>query len=308
MNLVIIGCGSIGFRHAEAAINSKIFKKLFLFDKDITSFDKFRKKFENEIELICVTKFSNLPKSADIVIVSSTANKRASLIESLIHCINCRDIIVEKPLGQSREDYDLYNKVLNIKPDIYVNCPRQLYPSYKLLKQKFKTVKDIKVIDIVGAKWGLGCNGTHFLVLCDYLFDGISIEDMSEENLHWYSSKREGFVECSGRINIAMSKNLNLNFIADNISFFSQRFKSDSDNFLVDEQLGVFENGKNIFSGRSPYLSEIMFDQYLLYFKKGIFELPKLSCVLRLECEYVRFLIQTFNRSHSTNVSAINIT
>ena len=154
MILVVIGCGSIGFRHAEAAISSGIFENIFLFDRDILAFDKFKKKFENEIELICVSEFSELPRYADVVIISSTASKRADLLQNIIWHIECRDIIVEKPLGQNLNEYELYERFIQITPTIHVNCPRQLYPSYKLLKQKFKMGNHIKAIDVVGAKWG----------------------------------------------------------------------------------------------------------------------------------------------------------
>ena len=252
MKLLIIGCGSIGFRHAQAAVASGVLKKLFLFDSQPQSYTKFFENFSAKIELESCENIHKLPSNVDIIIFATTADQRAAIVYKVFETTECTAMIIEKPLSQEISGYDIYSKLEDVFSGAYVNCPRQLYPVYGTLKKKVEAGFDLNLAEISGKNWGLACNGIHFIVLFDYLLGGIDINDIYGKELEWIDAKRQGYIECLGTIEIIFDGGKKLILNSDTHSKFSQNYMSSKFKFVVDEEIGLFNQDRLIFEKKIP--------------------------------------------------------
>jgi len=98
MNVVIIGCGLIGFKRAKALLNAKL---VGCADVDIQKAENFSKTFGN------IPFFTNSNEllnnvNSDIVIICTPHNQLPEIIKQSV--LKGRHILVEKPAGRFEEE------------------------------------------------------------------------------------------------------------------------------------------------------------------------------------------------------------
>ena len=103
INILIIGYGSIGKRHAKILSNQKFTKKIFIYSKNNNhNFNKIKK----------IDKF-NL-ENIDYVIIANRTREHYRTLKKLNGILKNVTILVEKPL------FDKNNKPIPLKNEVFV--------------------------------------------------------------------------------------------------------------------------------------------------------------------------------------------
>ena len=203
--IVIIGAGQLGSRHLQGIAQSSFDISIEV----VEPFDTSRKTAEEryyQIEdrkKVSHIEFYNsidqLSNNIDLVIVATSSDVRSKVVEELLIKKNVENLVLEKVLFQTIEEYFTIEKLLNkTNTRCWVNHPRRMFPIYNDLKLKLQKAKEVSY-NFQGGDWGLGCNGLHFIDHLSYLVDSseISINTESLNNIV-YDSKRKGFIEFNG--------------------------------------------------------------------------------------------------------------
>lgn len=201
----IIGAGQLGSRHLQGIAQSN-------FDISIEVVEPFKKsretakeryrEIENNNHVKDIQFFDSIQKlsnSLDLVIVATGSDVRRKVVTELLESKNVDNLILEKVLFQTIEEYTSIAQLLeNTNTKCWVNHPRRMFPVYKELKLQLKDATQISY-NFQGGNWGLGCNALHFIDHLSYLSDSsnLSLENKYLEN-KIYESKRKGFVEFNG--------------------------------------------------------------------------------------------------------------
>ena len=164
MNILIVGYGNIGFRHAQSFIKTRDKINLYVTDPDIKKKNliKFKNKYLN------IKYFKNINKinikKFDLLIFSTNADIRYRTFLTAIKLFKFKFCIFEKVVFQSIKHFEHVLNIVNKKKiKAWVNCPRRCFPIFKFIKRKIGN-KKIKIL-VSGYNWGMACNMIHFLDL-----------------------------------------------------------------------------------------------------------------------------------------------
>lgn len=260
--ILVCGCGKLGTRYLQGILNFNCKSEVYVYDVSSESINFSRTNLQDYPnpylhKLIFSNNLFDLPKEFDLIIISTTAKGRSSLIEMLNTKFNIKRWLIEKVLAQSTEEINLIQETLKYKNSVFVNTPRRAWTLYSKLKLLL-THNSPKQMIIVG-NFGIACNAIHFIDLFAWLTDEKLIS-INCDNLDkfWVESKRADFWEVNGIIIANFSKGSSL-IIDSKLS--NEEFKIsliDSNEYLVDEDSGkIHENGKLIIKENTPLQSEL---------------------------------------------------
>ncbi len=214
--ILIVGVGNIGFRHFQSVndlknveitlVDPRIQKiKKIYFKHEIKKRNKYL--FHNTINRVFYKKF-------DLVIIATNSKIRFKIFNYLVKNNISKNIILEKVIYSNLNDYDKYMNIINtMKINCWVNCLNRVFPISKEIKSKSKNYK-LKKITVIGKNWGLFCNFIHFLDLASYLIDSRKIKNVKINIEGVAKSKRAGFSEYFGKLNIDFEKGNSLMLIS----------------------------------------------------------------------------------------------
>ena len=111
----IVGIGKIGLRHLEGSINSNRLKQIYLFDLDI-HIERPLNLSNKAIELIFLNSLEDLPQELDLLILSTSANSRLSVLQSVLYN-QVHNLLLEKVVLTT------YTIFLYFKS---TNCPKSM--------------------------------------------------------------------------------------------------------------------------------------------------------------------------------------
>ena len=124
INILIIGYGSIGKRHAKILSNQKFTKKIFIYSKNNNhNFKKIKK----------IDKF-NL-ENIDYVIIANRTREHYRTLKKLNGILKNVTILVEKPL------FDKNNKPIPLKNEVFVGYNMRYNPIINYIKKKIQKEK-----------------------------------------------------------------------------------------------------------------------------------------------------------------------
>lgn len=175
MKILIIGAGRMGVRHAQGVKSIDAVTEVVVSDISEVALEAARKLINDRRFQYCLTadllsKF----RSFDTCIIAATAVNRIELIQ-IAEQFSCKDILVEKPLGQSMEQVaELGEYVRSHQLNCAVNLNMRLYDSFIKLKDDLvskNTLHGPKTITINTGTLGIGANGIHYLDLLFFLLD-----------------------------------------------------------------------------------------------------------------------------------------
>ncbi len=166
-------------RHAIGASRNIHIKEIILFDLFKNALDIAKNQLDelnivNKFKFYLFSEMDKVDFSDSIAIIASPAKERLLICEKIINK-GIKEILIEKPLGQSySEVLELVNflKFANVKA--YVNLNMRLYESFNSLKRDLWNVKQYngyKIISINTGSIGIGANGIHYLDMLFFLFD-----------------------------------------------------------------------------------------------------------------------------------------
>jgi len=201
--ILIVGVGNLGRRHLHSLKSSQNNLDIYVVDSSKDAIYLASKVVAEAGINMPVSYLNSLelaPEQIDVAIVATTANSRLAIMNVLLQK-GVKNIVLEKIAFNSLQDISEAIKLTSIYQgtNVWVNCPRRLYPIYKQLKLELASSK-FKRFSVKGNNYGLGCNGIHFIDLLAYLI-GDSHYELSAERINSVEeSKRAGYIELFGRL------------------------------------------------------------------------------------------------------------
>ena len=202
--LAIIGCGQLGSRHLQGLLKTEFPISIDVVDASDASLD-LAKSRASEIETKVKPEYIRFLKSIaemaddiDLCIVATSANIRFKVVEELLTRKKVKNLVLEKVLFQSLEEYtNASNLFTEKKVQCWVNCPRPMFDVYKEIQSKIGT-NEVITYTAIGGEWGLACSAIHLIDHMSFLsqqthfvYDHTGITSIIE-------GKRPGFVEFAG--------------------------------------------------------------------------------------------------------------
>lgn len=174
MNVLIIGAGRMGIRHATGALQAKNIKSVTISDINEVALISVRNQLQSESREKTLTTCLNINLQGryDIVIIAATASEREKTIK-LALSFEPRYILIEKPLAQSMSEVLKIESLVSEKQvKTFVNLNYRMYPFICQLKSdldNFPQFNGTKTINFSGGALGIGANGIHYLDILFFL-------------------------------------------------------------------------------------------------------------------------------------------
>lgn len=201
-NVAIIGAGQLGSRHLQAILQSNYDLNIYVSDPSSESLEISKERAGQIIHknknINYIESSTQLPEDLTFVVVATNANVRLKVIEDLVKKSSVKYLVLEKVLFTNETEYE---KALNIfkenNIDVFVNCPRRMFPFYQELRRKLSKENKID-FSYSGGEWGLACNSVHMLDLYSYLSNNYITDINCDLLTNVVESKRPGYCEVLG--------------------------------------------------------------------------------------------------------------
>ena len=216
-NIAVIGIGELGSRHLQSLYRASFDLNLFAVDPSEDALILGRNRV-SELEhnhklnkLNFVKTIQDLPNYLDLVVIATNSDVRIDVIRLLLEEKEVKYLILEKVLFQKIRDYQLCSKLLkSAQTEAWVNCPRRIWKDYFAIKDFLSKKSKINYV-LTGGIWGLGCNAIHFLDHFSWLTGSSLLKiDSSQLDKQILRSKREGFIEFTGKLEATYQNGNNL--------------------------------------------------------------------------------------------------
>lgn len=316
----VIGIGNLGLRHLESLINSKMNLEIYALDPSVTAIQNavnFTDKINYDDKVISVKFISSikeLPKDIDLAIVATNSNVRLKVVNNLLLNSKIKYLVLEKVLFQKLKDYEDCNTLLeNNNVITYVNCPMRSYKIYNKIKSLIDKSSKIEMF-VSGGDWALGCNSIHYIDVFSFLNNSsINTCDLYLDK-EIISSKRDGFIEFTGKLKITHDESsLLLTSIKDKSTEKIIKIYSKDNLFILNENSGIFEHyiGNKKISNDSfniPYQSEITKVFASDLFNTGKCQLPTYKESMEMHIIIINELLNFVKSNVDSKLDHVNIT
>lgn len=180
MNILFVGFGGMGCRHAQSFLNKghQLFVVEPITDLYLSNLGRIN---ADAGDFKRVGSIDEIKEQIDFAVVATPAEPRFAIVQQLLEK-NIKAMLLEKVVFQSVQQFEEVSLKLNEKgAKAYCNFVNRYFPQY-LAIQKSLTNKESAPIQmhIRGGDFGLGCNGLHYLDLFEYFTDQKSIDYTSQ--------------------------------------------------------------------------------------------------------------------------------
>lgn len=209
-NICIIGVGNIGSRHLQGL--AKISQPLSIqaIDPSSDSLALAKKRYEEvsthlKHKISYLQGLNQIKNPVDLAIIATGSNVRSAVTKQLLNLTSPKYIIFEKILFDKRPQYEEVAKLLSQKRcKAWVNCSMRTDPFYSGLKDTFENQPLTYLTH--GSLNGLMSNAIHYIDHIAYLTGCYDFKtDTSQLDPKPIESKRKGFLELTGTLNIRFS-------------------------------------------------------------------------------------------------------
>jgi hypothetical protein len=314
-NITIIGAGQLGSRHLQAMASVVAPLNIKVLDPAKESLDLARARFEEvnsnfKGAISYCSSIDDLDSDIEVVIIATNSKIRRKIIEDLVSKKNVKYLILEKVLFMNLDDYDIVEQLLKDKGiKTWVNCPRRMYESYKNLRQQ---IDGPAVFTAEGINWGMGCNSIHLLDIFAFLTNETDlIEGQSFLDKEIINSKREGYIEFTGAINLYSKKGdlFHINSYKDGDKPFSIKVETKDGFWILNDAKGEirFFGKENNWEGSteilpSPFQSQLTNKAVESILNTGTCELTSFSESVVLH----KYLFKIFLNHYNTESNNYN--
>jgi len=322
-NVLIIGFGSLGFRHAESLISTP---SDILEIHIVHPSEESKKKTE---DLIVANKSSiqiHYHESINTIqnqinfnlcIVATTAKPREKILLEIYNLLDIKYFLLEKVLFQSVSQTERCAKALRESSErIWINCARRSWPIYKKINEILINEKTIN-LTCHANKWNMASNSIHLIDLWCYLKNSNSFELSTTKLLpEIFESKRKGYYEFFGLLTAtsgqgeislkARNSDLPVDFI---IVIKSENFKiivNESKKQIRVEHIVSSEIEEESFN--IPYQSELTYHVYQELISSGTSSLTSFNDSIEIHKNILAPLAIFFNTQLNSNSSICPIT
>ena len=187
----------------------------------------------------------------------------------------------------------------------WVNTTRRAIPWYQKIRAELDLSRPIQVTK-TGHRWGLTCNGIHFVDLVQWWIREQPLHVDTSGILDWFPSKRPSFHEAAGTIRVNYDDTSSL------ILVDKQEYENESlvlvdtpcESWTIDEDSGLAssDRGKTI-RGRIPFQSELTAPVVDGVLTTGECCLPTIHDAVAGHRPYLAALVSNWNTLHNRDQS-----
>ena len=208
-HIAVIGAGQFGSRHIQALKKMDRKVSISVIDPNFCSLELAKKRYDEMspnllIESINFSrKLDTLQDDLDVAIFATNSDVRKSVIENILSLVVVKYMILEKVAFQSITNFQSVIGLLESKNVLaWVNCPRRMYPFFKMLKVELATEDRIQ-LKVEGGNWNLASNTIHMLDLFAFLTGQTRLSiNPTGLNVKVYKSKRKDLIELAGKLDV----------------------------------------------------------------------------------------------------------
>ena len=172
--LALVGAGNIGSRHLQSLANLGQEWNIVVVEPDPKSMATAQLRYEEVVEKGSPTpdycnSLEGLPATLDICILATLASRRLDLVQKILAHSKCRYMILEKVAFQSPADFVAAEELFaEHGVDVWVNCPRRLWPVFKELKKSLAGSERIEC-HFSRSHFAMTCNAVHLIDVFQFL-------------------------------------------------------------------------------------------------------------------------------------------
>lgn len=214
-NVLLCGCGNIGFRHLQAMAAMPTRAAITVVEPNAAAHPRIADFMGGATAAgHRFTLTADVPQddtAYDLAVIATSANTRRAAFQAITDRHQVRVMVLEKVLFQTLADLDAVGAALTEKGiAAYVNCGRRYFPGYREAKARWQAGRPLDVT-VAGAAFGLASNGIHLIDLAEYLNDAALVSlDAAGLRPGSVEAKRDGCVEVFGRITGTLSNGARL--------------------------------------------------------------------------------------------------
>ena len=246
-SVLLIGLGGIGFRHFQAILNCKEEFDLYVVDisnEAIKRAHDYAGSISYNASVHYYLSIDDIPSMHfNVAFIATASIQRRSIFENIIKKHLIDNVIFEKFLFPTFEDYEVVERVLNEKKiKAFVDCPARMYSFYHSIKAENKDCKYF-IACMKGSNWGLACNAIHLIDQVAFMSDAdtknIDCIGILEDKI--FESKRKGYIEFFGKLIGDIDKKCKFIIECDHMdNELSFEFVTDKAYYYINEVKGLF--------------------------------------------------------------------
>ena len=274
-NILLIGCGNIGFRHIELLIKDRSVKNIYIYDINLNNSKKLIDKFDYNIKIILIKNLNLKLRNLFLCIISTHSNRRFYLMSKIIRLHNPKYILVEKLIENNIYEINKYYKELE-KKKIYVNCSNRLRTIFIEIKKRYYK-KKINM-EIKGGNWNLLSNCIHFIDFLAFITNEKIKKIKIKKNSYLTRSKHNKYKELIGGMIVEFDKGSVLKLNSTHLNKDKINKINDNNNYKtvanLDKNKISYPNKKKF---KSQYQSQLTYKVYKCLTKGSKINLPNLK-------------------------------
>jgi hypothetical protein len=257
------------------------------------------------------TSLDDVPQQLELALVVTPAHCRARVVSELATRHQVKAWILEKVLAQSCEQLDQIEQALVGNRQVWVNTPRRLMAWHKAIRTQLLTDGPAPLqVRISGGSWGLACNAIHFIDLVAWWSEAL-VQAVNATGLgDWVLSKRVGFQEISGSLQVIYTDGSQLSLCCHAGSEPLQiSVESPEGEWLIEESAGrVMGPGGQQLQGELEFQSVLMAPLVMQILEKEHCDLPSLEESISQHRPFLASLLKHWNERQGCQSSTVPIT
>ena len=265
--VLIVGAGQLGSRYLQGLAKCTIPLSISVCDISPESIAVAESRWlevggdKTSHSLKMFTNFDEIPGEIDLAIISTNALVRPGAVQAVAARSQVKNWLLEKTLAQSEQQLALIRSAIGTQSKAWVNTPYRAMTWYHKIRAEM-TINGNFFCELKGGKtFGLASNAIHYLDLLVWL-SRETIAEIKTDGLdnNWFKSKRAGFWDIFGSLEIIFSKGSKA-FIRGETYEPSKTFitiQSGNEEWDIQASNGVaIRNKELVIEGREEYQSEI---------------------------------------------------
>lgn len=314
--ILLVGAGQLGSRYLQGLSALRDLSQITVVDPSENSLSIAKERFAcmpvvSDHVVTFSSSIENAPNAIDLALIVTPAHCRARVVSELVSRHRVKAWVLEKILAQNCDQLDQIQRDLVAHKQVWVNTPRRLMAWHQEIRaQLLNCCKAPLKVRVVGSCWGLACNAIHFIDLVSWWVQA-SVESIDSTGLSkWTQSKRPGFFEVFGCINVSYIDGTELQLCCDSGSdAVLVNVTTPEGEWIIDEVNGVVTQPSGCQSqGQLVFQSSLTASLVEQIFRLEDCQLPTLSESVMQHRFLLTALLEHWNLNQSSQDSIVPIT
>ena len=311
IKILIIGLGTIGFRHFQSLCNFETQIEIDccdLSDKALRKVQDYSNEINNSHKVTILQNLDQIKKNYDFLIHSTSANIRLKTLKMILKKSKIKFAIFEKILVQNLNDLNEIEQLSSSFNKCWVNTPMHEWDLYNKIKKQIN-ISDVKQIEFNFFD-GLACNAIHFIDFVSSWKNQLPSKIDNSNLFEWYESKRKGFFDVYGELKIIFpDKTILILRSNPNKSDYHCIIREKNRKWtLIEKEEKFFSSDGYAENGKVEFQSELTKKIIHKIIKKEKCYLPDLQWSVKCHHILIKSLLNYWNSYYKTNDNIIPIT